>query len=885
MSNNNRERTAGKIANAVQAAFEAMETRRLMSSVQVVDGVLVIDADPHTASNIIVDLHGPHGQIRGYCESVEAHFAAEGVRAIRITGSDGDDVITIAHSVKLPSLIRAGAGNDRVRGGSGVDTVDAGAGNDIVAGARGDDRLSGGDGNDVVLGNAGADVIDAGAGDDRAYGYGGDDTIYGGEGFDLLAGMGGDDKIYAGDGDDRVAGNRGTDQLYGGAGNDRIFVRGGRDQAAGGDGVDKIRGGGRNRVRAGGSNGERAPADLVRAPGIEPAPVDNGGGTTQPPPTQPPVENPPPANNPPAVEQPPVNNPPPGDVGGGNNGGDDTPPPTPNGPAPRPIIKMIGDDTRIVGQAVHVHGLDSRLNRGTPIHARYEWDFGDPTGRYNNLTGFNAAHVYDRPGVYTITLRVTNERGASATTTVQVSVAADPRATIYVDSVRGDDDNDGSTPERAVKTAEKAFEMVRDDTRVLFRRGQRFTVDRGMTINEDRVLVGAYGEGDLPVLYRVEGEGESVFRTSDAAEDVTFEDLRIDSEYHDDPNGVTPKVPVTGICTGGTNITVRDMEFGDVGNAVNANQHPTGLLVQDTVVTVPYGPRSYHVWGQGTDLVILGNTSTNSTREHNSRFSGAERVLLAHNNFRQNDRLEEDPADIQKGTIEIHRGAYTWITDNQVHGGVIRTGPRGGGLEPPDTYTDWIVIENNRLDDVGIRVQAGSHHIMVRNNVIERYESTRHGSAIHLCGPDRDNRIIDDVWVLNNTAIERRPSGQFLILEGPAADRGVTVRNNLWVNANFNSGSNGSAAMHLKVSNLDSFREISGNVWATPRTINSWVGNDGSHYFAPERRARGTYVTAQTWNDFDEVGTDFFTNDVRLRDVYQFRIDGVTAGSSLRIAA
>src|SRR3954454_13164404 len=109
MSNKNRERAAGAIASAVQAAFETMETRRLLSTVQVADGVLVIDADPHTASNIIVDLHGPHGRIRGSCAGVEATFSADEVKAVSITGSDGDDNVYIDPSLKLPTLIKTGA--------------------------------------------------------------------------------------------------------------------------------------------------------------------------------------------------------------------------------------------------------------------------------------------------------------------------------------------------------------------------------------------------------------------------------------------------------------------------------------------------------------------------------------------------------------------------------------------------------------------------------------------------------------------------------------------------------------------------------------------------------------------------------------------------------
>jgi PKD repeat protein len=891
MSNKNRERAAGAsvnaIANAVQAAFEAMETRRLLSTVQVADGVLVIDADPHTASNIIVDLHAPEGRIRGYCAGVEATFAAADVKSIRITGSDGDDTVIIDKRLTIPTLIRTGAGNDRVRGGGGVDTVDAGPGKDRLRGARGDDRLSGGDDNDVIYGCVGHDLIDGGAGNDRLYGQAGDDTIYGGEGFDLLAGLGGDDKIYAGDGDDRAVGNGGDDQIFGGAGNDRLNGRKGRDQLVGGDGLDRIGGGhGKNRVSSGGSNGQRPSDDLTKAPDIENLPVqapvgsddpagdptegENTGGDTT---TPPPVDNTPPEDNTPPSD--------PTD----HIGDDDSTPPATDGKTPKPVIRMIGDADLIAGGTVHVHGLESQMNGGTVIQGRFDWDFGDPSGQYNTLAGFNAAHVYNDPGVYTITLQVTNEAGRSAVATVKVNVTADVRATVYVDSAFGDDDNDGASPASAVRTAKKAFDLAGDDTRILFKRGQKFTIDQTMMIEDDRVLVGAYGTGSLPVLYRVKGEGEAVIRTTADAEDAVIEDLRFDSPYKADPNGAVEKIPVTAVVTGGTNITVRDSEFGDVGNGVNANMDPHGLLVMNTVVTTSYGVRSYHVWGEGTDLVVLGNKSTNSTREHIVRTSGVDRQLVAYNDFGQLRRGDVDPKDIEKGCIEIHRGSYAYIFHNVTHGGLIRLGPRGGGYETQDTATDWSVIEDNYCDDEGIHLYPGTHHAMIRNNVIEKYDSLKWGAAIAINPASTDHRVSSDIYILNNTVIERRASGQFLRTFGKEWGDQITLKNNVWINDNFRPGNAGSAAVYVTEDNLRSFREVSGNVWTAPKSAAGNWAKDGVAYLAAEWGDQAGYITAQQWNAEPEVGTDYFTNRVTLKDTYQVKINGTIAGSTMKIAA
>src|SRR4051812_46273238 len=56
---------------------------------------------------------------------------------------------------------------------------------------------------------------------------------------------------------------------------------------------------------------------------------------------------------------------------------------------------------------LHVHATEIPLTHGTPLTARYQWDFGDPKGKYNSLAGWSAAHVYDRSGQYAVTLTLT----------------------------------------------------------------------------------------------------------------------------------------------------------------------------------------------------------------------------------------------------------------------------------------------------------------------------------------------------------------------------------------------------------------------------------------------------------------------------------------------
>jgi PKD repeat protein len=108
--------------------------------------------------------------------------------------------------------------------------------------------------------------------------------------------------------------------------------------------------------------------------------------------------------------------------------------------APAPVIQS----TATTGTApfkVRVHALNSGLTIGSELTARYEWNSGDANGQYNTLVGSNAAHVYDQPGNYMITLRVTEQAGDTASVTRRVTVTANTRAVAYVSDTGSDVDS------------------------------------------------------------------------------------------------------------------------------------------------------------------------------------------------------------------------------------------------------------------------------------------------------------------------------------------------------------------------------------------------------------------------------------------------------------
>jgi PKD repeat protein len=84
----------------------------------------------------------------------------------------------------------------------------------------------------------------------------------------------------------------------------------------------------------------------------------------------------------------------------------------------KPPVSLPGNDTNAtVGKAVWFNGADSYDPDGSIV--RYDWSFGDGTVEQ----GEAMMHVYDMPGIYNVTLKVTDDSGSNATASMAVDVA------------------------------------------------------------------------------------------------------------------------------------------------------------------------------------------------------------------------------------------------------------------------------------------------------------------------------------------------------------------------------------------------------------------------------------------------------------------------------
>ncbi len=194
-----------------------------------------------------------------------------GVTSIYAVGFGGNNNFQFAGSLTIPSVVRAGDGNDQIQLDNGNNTVNLGDGNDTVNLGDGNDTVNLGDGNDQVTqgggstqGGNGNNTVTAGDGNDQVQLGDGNNTVTLGAGNNTVTAGDGNDQVQLGDGNNTVtlgAGNNtvtagdGNDQVQLGDGNNTVTLGAGNNTVTAGDGNDQVQlGDGTNTVTLGAGN-------------------------------------------------------------------------------------------------------------------------------------------------------------------------------------------------------------------------------------------------------------------------------------------------------------------------------------------------------------------------------------------------------------------------------------------------------------------------------------------------------------------------------------------------------------------------------------------------------------------------------------------------------
>jgi hypothetical protein len=303
---------------------------------------------------------------------------------------------------------------------------------------------------------------------------------------------------------------------------------------------------------------------------------------------------------------------------------------------------------------------------------------------------------------------------------------------------------------------------------------------------------------------------------------------------------------------------------------VNLNAAPDGVMMENNTSPTTTGLRGYFVWAQGSDLTILGNTAVNSTTQHIVRVGGAERMLIAYNNFANVNVYSKD-------TITVQIGEYAYIAHNTLLQGSTNIGPTdASGLvtDPAQQAASffWAVVEDNTLY-VPLTIQAGASEVAVRGNVAFTDNST----AFIIQGFNAAyNRGVSNVSISGNTEINSGTSGSFVTLLGAAT--GISLTDNLYVAPNLvfgNVGDTIGTPVQVQQSDLSSFSQISQNVW--PAYFDSGPAKGGEMFIAP--LGSSFYATPDQWNAYPQVSGDDFEAVALpadyLADLAAFSADGV----------
>lgn len=150
------------LKKSFRPSFDTLEGREVPASVMLNAGTLTIIGD-NTAEKFVIRQDNAGVHLQG-----GPNYANSAVQKIVINAGGGNDVVDL-RTVRVPSTVYGGAGNDVLVGGDGSDTLDGGDGND---------RLFGNGGYDYLYGGAGTDFFDDGSGTE---------TMYGGDGADFTA--------------------------------------------------------------------------------------------------------------------------------------------------------------------------------------------------------------------------------------------------------------------------------------------------------------------------------------------------------------------------------------------------------------------------------------------------------------------------------------------------------------------------------------------------------------------------------------------------------------------------------------------------------------------------------------------------------------------------
>jgi len=454
---------------------------------------------------------------------------------------------------------------------------------------------------------------------------------------------------------------------------------------------------------------------------------------------------------------------------------------------------------------------------------RYEWDFGDPeSGTWvtsglsrNRDFGYVSAHVYELPGTYTVTLRVTTTAGATSEYTEQI-VVADPEV-VYAGAATvcastGTEFSGCPTGAQHVTASDIASlnPFVGSQRRILLHRGDTWLVSGASILDlatEGPFTLGAYGPcespdrlgicANAPVLDAgATGTSDDDIIWLNYARDVRVMDLAFQSTGDDAAlGGVTEmhrllflRLRARGFNTPVGNSHWETEDFDQIG-LVSSDLAEAGSNV---------------VYIGGARLGLLGNVLRDAVESHVLRVWQAYRAVIGHNEISGSSV----GSSLGRHALKLHGPSEAVIASTEgnqldyrtqhviVHDNVFgSSGPWPVAIGPQDSGQDErvsdVVFERNRLypsfgtqsvSPVQVALHVWARHVTVRNNVFSGVGSANGYHAITV-GPRGIEPAPINVRIFNNTFYLPEPGSNqvgFGVVEISVPSTDVVPRNNLF---------------------------------------------------------------------------------------------------------
>ena len=433
----------------------------------------------------------------------------------------------------------------------------------------------------------------------------------------------------------------------------------------------------------------------------------------------------------------------------------------------------------------------------------YQWNFGDNSAE---LTGFNSAHIFEKPGNYQVALTVKNRQGQTSQDTMTVTVLdrkdyVGPNgvsATTYYVAPEGDNTYNGKCQIKSDtdncgpwQTAQRVFDNLQvtavagkynPNDSVLFKRGGSYIFNKAYPANVsiDRLLFATYGAGDKPVIQydsATTTPGGTLIRMGSGSGNVSFVDLAFKfkslsstAQFGGALQGVGKNRNLLALRVEAQDLQSQFFTFGKptstnpaVAEAIN-----TGVFVIDskfwvsdaqynqTAINNNKGPNGTFdatmIYGYMGNLALIGNTFDHSYN-HLTYLTHLNKAVIVNNNFSR-PAFGRDALRIDGGLINGKGTNNVYVADNNIMGW--RDLSLGGGDNGGKVHNGGGAY-NYQLINIG---PNGNHDQALSFITFERNTLTNFLWGMKIA--DADNVIIrNNLFVSPNQ--EKRASGVIMI--------------------------------------------------------------------------------------------------------------------------